>query len=196
MDEIWNFCYNRLLWQHLTCLHLTTDYSISYGYCSSTLWNMTLYHVGIVPAPYDRLLHMSWFVGQNCSDRLQCLGVEGSVLSVLTKFLSYRSQYFIDIYVSMSSLIAHSMSWIVTEANWLTWCKVCLREEFGSAVVPPVHRGAFLNSGNKFYGYAGDSTMVEVPSPGERVVVRESLNHGLKKVSMWCDLCGIKSNAR
>ena len=60
---------------------------------------------------------------------------------------------------------------------------------FGSAVVPPVHRGDFSILENNLYGYADDSTFVAViPSPDGRVAVTESLNRDLKRVSMWCDL--------
>ena len=34
-----------------------------------------------------------------------------------------------------------------------------------------------------------------VPSPGARVTVAESLIRDLGRVSEWCDLCGMKSNA-
>ena len=47
---------------------------------------------------------------------------------------------------------------------------------------------------NKLYGYADDSTSVAViPSPDGRVT--ESLNRDLNRVSMWCDLWGMKLNA-
>ena len=50
---------------------------------------------------------------------------------------------------------------------------------------------------NKLYGYADESTLVDVvPSPGERVVVSESMNRDLNRVSVWCYLWGIKLNAR
>ena len=49
---------------------------------------------------------------------------------------------------------------------------------------------------NKLYGYADDSTPVAVvPSPGERVAVSESMNDDLNRVSVWCNLCGMKLNA-
>ena len=49
---------------------------------------------------------------------------------------------------------------------------------------------------NKLYGYADDSTLVAVvPSPGERVTVSESMNRDLNRVSVWCDLWGMKLNA-
>ena len=46
---------------------------------------------------------------------------------------------------------------------------------------------------NKLYGYANDLTLVAVmPSPAERVAVIKSMNHDLNRVSLWCDLWGIK----
>ena len=50
---------------------------------------------------------------------------------------------------------------------------------------------------NKLYGYADDSTLVAVvPSPFQRVAVSESMNRDLNGVSVWCNLCGMKLNAR
>ena len=34
-----------------------------------------------------------------------------------------------------------------------------------------------------------------MPSPGERVAVSESMNRDVNRVSVWCDLCGMKLNA-
>ena len=49
---------------------------------------------------------------------------------------------------------------------------------------------------NKLYGYADDSTLVAVvPSPGERVAVSEYRNRDLNRVSVWCNLWGMKLNA-
>ena len=49
---------------------------------------------------------------------------------------------------------------------------------------------------NKLIGYADDSTlMAVVPSPGVRVAVAESLNRDLGRVSVRCDLWGMKLNA-
>ena len=49
---------------------------------------------------------------------------------------------------------------------------------------------------NMLIGYADDSTlMAVVPSPGVRVTVAESLIRDLRRVSEWCDLCGMKLNA-
>ena len=50
---------------------------------------------------------------------------------------------------------------------------------------------------NKPYGYAGDSTLVAVvPSPAQREAVTESMNRNLNRVSVWCDLWGMKLNGR
>ena len=55
-------------------------------------------------AAFDRVNHQ-WILFKLCS-----VGVGGSVLSVLSQFLSSRSQYVV--------------------ANWLTWCQGYLREGF------------------------------------------------------------------
>ena len=49
---------------------------------------------------------------------------------------------------------------------------------------------------NKRYYYAADSSLVAVvQSPGERAAVSESMNHDLNRVSVWCNLWGMKLNA-
>ena len=49
---------------------------------------------------------------------------------------------------------------------------------------------------NKLISYADDSAlMAVVPSPGVRVAVAESLIRDLGRISEWCDLWGMKSNA-
>ena len=49
---------------------------------------------------------------------------------------------------------------------------------------------------NNLYGYAEDSTLVAVvPSPGERVAASESMNRDLNRVSVWCNLWGMKRNS-
>ena len=59
-----------------------------------------------------------------------------------------------------------------------------------------VHCRAFLCSDKHPYGYADDSTLVAVvPSPGERVAVLESMNRDLNKVSVGCNMWGMKLNA-
>ena len=50
---------------------------------------------------------------------------------------------------------------------------------------------------NKLIGHADDSTLIDVvPSPGVGVTVAESLSRGFVKVSEWCDLYGMKWNAK
>ena len=49
---------------------------------------------------------------------------------------------------------------------------------------------------NKLFGHADNSTLVAVvPSPGESVAVSESMNSDLNRVSVWCNLWGMKLNA-
>ena len=49
---------------------------------------------------------------------------------------------------------------------------------------------------NKLYGYADDSILVAVvPSPGERIAVSESMNRDFNRVSVWCNMWGMKLNA-
>ena len=49
---------------------------------------------------------------------------------------------------------------------------------------------------NKLYGYVDNSTLVAVvASPGERVAVSEFINFDLNRVSVWCNLWGMKLNA-
>ena len=48
---------------------------------------------------------------------------------------------------------------------------------------------------NMLYGYTDDSALVAVvPSPGERVAVSESMNRDLNRVSVTCNLWGVKLN--
>ena len=86
--------------------------------------------------------------------------------------------------------------WMVVVANWLTWCQGCLREVFWPQLFLLYTAELFLIVENKLYGCAYDSTLVAVvPSPGERVAILESMNHDLNRVSVWCNLRGIKLNA-
>ena len=49
---------------------------------------------------------------------------------------------------------------------------------------------------NMLYHQPPDSTLVAVvPSSGERVAVSESMNRDLNRVSVWCNLLGMKLNA-
>ena len=107
--------------------------------------------------------------------KLCSMGIGGSVLSILTQFLSNRSQQVI-----------------------VDGCRSKLVN-----VVPGVPQGSVLGPllfllytselfsilENKLIGYADDSTlMTVVPSPRVRVAVAESLIRCLGRVSEWCDL--------
>ena len=106
------------------------------------------------------------------------VGVGGSELSVLTQFLSIRSQYVV-VDGCRSKLVGVPQGSVLGLQLFLLYSA-----ELFSIVE------------NKFYGYAGDSTLVAVvPSPAERVAVTESMNHDLNRVGVWCNLWGMKLNA-
>ena len=122
-------------------------------------------------AAFDRVNH------QLILFKLCSVEVGGSVLSVLTQFLSNRSQY------------------VVVDG-----CRRLSGVPQGSVLGPQLSllytTELFSIVENKLYDYADDSTlMVVVPSPGERVAVSESMNHDLNRVSEWCNLWGMKLNA-
>ena len=49
---------------------------------------------------------------------------------------------------------------------------------------------------NKLYGYADNSTLLAIVlSSGEWVAVSESMNRDINRVSVWCNLWGMKLNA-
>ena len=97
------------------------------------------------------------------------------MLSVLTQFLSNRTQY------------------VVVDGCRSKLVNVVTGVPRGSVLGPQLFllytAELFSIMENKFYGYADDSTLVAVvPSPGERVAVSESMNRDLNRVSVWCDL--------
>ena len=114
--------------------------------------------------------------------KLCSVGTEGSVLSILTQFLSNRSQH-VMVDGCQSKLI-------------IVVCRSAAGKCFGPVIVLPVHFGAFFAFWeNKLIGYADDSTlMAVVPSSGVKVTVAESLIRDLGRVSEWCVLLGIKLN--
>ena len=87
---------------------------------------------------------------------------------------------------------------MVVEVSWLTMYQECRRAVFWARCCSSFTlRSFFPFLENKLIGYADDSTlMAVVPSPGIRVAVAESLIHDLGRVSEWCDLWGMKLNAR
>ena len=105
-----------------------------------------------------------------------------TVLSVLTQFLSNRLQY------------------VVVDGCRCKLVNVVSGVPQGSVFGPQLFllytAELFSIVENKLYGYADDSTLVAVVrSPGERVVVSESMNRDLNSVSVWCNLWGMKLNA-
>ena len=127
-------------------------------------------------AAFDRVNH------QGILYRLSSVGIGGSVLSVLTQFLSNRSQFvLVD---GCRSKLADVVSGVPQ----------------GSVLGPLLFllytSKLFSILENKLIGYADDSIlMAVVPSPGARVTVAESLNRDLVRVNAWCDLQGMKLNA-
>ena len=103
------------------------------------------------------------------------VGVGGSVLSVLTQFLSNWSKY-VEVDGCRSKLV-----------------NVVSGEPQGSMLglqLFLLYIAEFLSIvKNKLYDYADDSTLVAVvPTPGERVALSESMNHYLNMVSLWRNL--------
>ena len=114
--------------------------------------------------------------------KLCSVGVGGSVLSVLTQFLSNRSQY--DVVDGCCSKLVNVVSGVPQESVLGPLLFLLHTAELFSVVE------------NKLYGYADDSTLVAVvPSSGQRVAVSESMNRNLNRVSVWCNLWGMKLNA-
>ena len=114
--------------------------------------------------------------------KLCSVGVGGSVLTVLTLFLSDQSQY--AVVDGCRSKLVNMVSGVPQGSVLGPQLFLLYTEELFSIVE------------NKLYGYAYDSTLVAVVlSPGERVAVSESMNCDLNRVSVWCNLWGMKLNA-
>ena len=104
------------------------------------------------------------------------------MLSVQTQFLSNRSQYV---------MVDGCLSKLVNMVSGVPQGSV-----LGSQLFLLYTAELFSIVENKIYGYADDSTLVAiVPSLGERVAVSESMNRDLNRVSVCCNLWGIKLNA-
>ena len=114
--------------------------------------------------------------------KLCSVGIGGSVMSILTEFLSNRSQ---------QVMVDGCRSKLVNVVSGVPQ---------GSVLAPLLFllytSELFSILENKLIGYADDYTlMAVVPSPGVRVAVAESLIRDLGRVSEWCDLWGMKLNA-
>ena len=127
-------------------------------------------------AAYDRVNHLG-ILYDLCS-----VGIGGSVLSLLTQFLSNRSQHV---------MVDGCRSKLVTVVSGVPHCSV-----LGPLLFLLYTLEFFSILENKQIGYADDSTlMAVVPFPGVRVAIAESLISDLVRVSEWCVLLGMKLNA-
>ena len=104
--------------------------------------------------------------------RLSSVGIGGSVFSVLTQFLSNRSQFV---------LVDGCRSKLVNVVSGVPRSSV-----LGPLLFLLHTSELFSILENKFIGYADNSTlMAVVTSPGARVTVTESLNRVLVRVNAW-----------
>ena len=122
-------------------------------------------------AAFDRVNHLG-ILYKLCS-----VGIGGSVLSILTQFLSNRSQQ------------------VVVDGCRSKLANVVSGVPQGSVLGPLLFilctSGLFSILEIKLIGYADDSTlMAVVPPPGVRVALAESLGRDLGRISEWCDLWG------
>ena len=125
-------------------------------------------------AAFDRVNHLG-ILYKLCS-----VCIIGSVLSILTQFLSNRSQHV---------MVDCCWSKLVNVSAVLQGSGFCL-------LLFLLTLQRFFHSGNKRIGYANGSTlMAVVPFPGVGVAVGESLIRDLGRVGEWCDLSGMKFNA-
>ena len=127
-------------------------------------------------AAFDRVNHLGIL------DKLCPVGIGGSVQSILTQFLSNRSQ---------QVMMDGCGSKLVNVVSGVPQSSV-----LGQLLFLLYTSELFSILKNTLVGYADDSTlMVVVPSPGARVAVADSLIRDLSRVSEWCDLWGMKLNA-
>ena len=131
---------------------------------------------------------MHWVIGLDGVNHLGILynlcsvGIGGSVLSILTQFLSSRSQ---------QVLVDGCRSKLVNIVSGVPHGSV-----LGPLLFLLYTSELFYILENKLIGYADDSTlMAVVPFPGVRVAVAESLISDLGRVREWCDLWGMNLNA-
>ena len=125
---------------------------------------------------FDRVNHLGILY------KLFSVGIGGSVMSILTQFLSNRSQQ-VMVDGCRSNLV--NIVSVVPQGSLLGTLLFLLYTPKLLSILE-----------YKLIGYADDSTfMAVVPSPGVRVAVAESLIRDLGSVSEWCDLWGMKLNA-
>ena len=127
-------------------------------------------------AAIDRVNHQE-FLYKLCS-----VGIGGYVLTILTQFLSDRSQHvMVD---SCTSKLVNVFSGVPQGSVLSPLLFLLYTSELFSILE------------NKLIGYADDSTLIAVvPASGLRVAVAESLSSDIVKANEWCDLWGMKLNA-
>ena len=123
-----------------------------------------------------------WVNHQGILNRFRSVGIGGAVLSILTQFLSNRSQH------------------VMVDGCWSKLVDIDSGVPQGSVLGPLLFllytSELFSILENKLIGYADDSTlMATVQSPGVRVTVAKSLIRALGRVSEWCEFWGMKLNA-
>ena len=107
------------------------------------------------------------------------MGIRRSVLSILTQFLTNRSQH-VMVDGCRSKLVNVVAG--VQQGNVLGLLLFLLYTSELFSILE-----------NKLIGYADDSTLIAiVPSAGVRVTVADSLSRDLLKVIEWRDLWGMK----
>ena len=123
---------------------------------------------------FDRVNH------QGILYTLSSVGIGGSVLSVLTQFLSNQSQY-----VLLDGCRSKLVNVVSGQVSVLGPLLFLLHTSELFSILE-----------NNLISYADDSTLIAVvSSPGVRVTVAEFLNCDLVRVNSWCDLWGMKLNA-
>ena len=124
-------------------------------------------------ATFDRVNHLGMLY------KLCSVGIGRSVLSVLTQFLSSRSQHvMVD---GCRSKLVKVVSGVPQESVLGPLLFILYASELLSV------------QENKTIGCPDNSTLIAVvPSPGVRVTVAELMNHDLGQVSEWCHLLGMK----
>lgn len=115
--------------------------------------------------------------------KLQLLGIGGNLLNIFSNFLTARSQrVFVDGKYSASVPVVSGVP--------------------QGSVLGPLFFIIFiadlgLNLENRLISYADDTTLfARVESPEQRIIVAESLNRDLERISSWCQLWGMKLNAK
>ena len=124
---------------------------------------------------FDRVNH------QGILFKLCSVGVGGSVLSVLTQFLSNRSQYVVM--DGCRSKLVNVVSGLPQGVFWALSCSSCTLQSFSLLwkTISTVMLTTLL--------------WWLLCLPWWRVAVSESMNRDLNRVSVWCNLWGMKLNA-